>query len=171
MGVGGYSAAGTITYDSTLPTVSASGPGPTNGIDFLDVTMFDPSNVPFQSTVNVAGGISSYNFLVVTFDTASMLFTFFFDIGKDDTIAGDTWITGFIGGPSQMVQLPVGTIDVIPNSTTITVTAVPEPTTTSLLAIGLLGAGFAARRRRVGQRPASGLTNTGTLTVDNASPA
>lgn len=42
---GGHRAEGTIIYDDAIPIVSGFGLGATNGIEFLDVTFFDPGRV------------------------------------------------------------------------------------------------------------------------------
>jgi hypothetical protein len=151
-GDGGYSATGTIIYDDTLATVFGSDLGSTTGIDYLDITLRNPANAALLTAVDVSGGISTYSQLTVAFDTASMMFTGAFDMGKDDFLLGDGWIAGGIGGFSQMFgRGPQGgtPIDSIANGTTITVTngTAPAPATLALFGIGLAGLGWSGRKK------------------------
>jgi hypothetical protein len=112
-GTGGFSATGSFSYDENTapPIVTAFGPGPTNGLDSLSVTFFDPGGTPFQVSGNVVNGISSYFFLNFSFDTTTLQLVSFIDIGKDDGQFGDTWLAGDPQGFTNLIQLPFGVID------------------------------------------------------------
>ncbi len=148
-GNGGYSAEGMITVDDTFSIASADGLGATNGIESLMVDFFDPSNTLIQSTTNVAGGISTYNFLFVRFDTVLGDFDFSvdnffglaFDIGADP---GFFLVQGSASG--GQVVLTTGNLTGVDRGGEIIVTpkAVPLPSTLALLFFGLL-----ALRRRI----------------------
>lgn len=137
---GGYSAEGTITYDDSIPIVSGEHDGPTNGIEYLDITFFDPSDVELYSFVDISGGVSNYEFLEIEFDTTTpnFLANSGVDLGQDTGAPEEIYLHGDIGATTQLF---VGAGDVITdviNPTVFTVTVVPEPSTLALAALGLM---------------------------------
>lgn len=67
-GDAGYSAIGQFSYDeTTAPTIiSESGSGPTDDLESLTVSFFDPSNTLLGSYDTVVGGVSGSNFSTST---------------------------------------------------------------------------------------------------------
>jgi hypothetical protein len=114
---GGYVVAGTIIYDENIPVVSGSGTGPTNGIEFLDVQFFNPGGTELFSVIDVAGGVSSYLFLRVEFDTVAQNFVpgSGIDIGEDTGTPGEHYLVGAVGGSAGLEVVGVATIDTTSN--------------------------------------------------------
>lgn len=135
---GGHRAEGTIIYDDAIPIVSGFGLGAANGIEFLDVTFFDPGNSELFSVVDVTGGVSSYFFLTTEFDTTTPNFLLGspFDIGEDTGTLGEFFMSGSIGGASNLFDVPALNVIDTANPTTFTVSIIPEP---SGLVVGLIG--------------------------------
>ena len=104
-----------FSYDeTTAPTViSATGLGPTTGVETLDVTFRDPGGTVIQSVSNVAGGVSSYSFLEFSFDTSTETLGSPMDVGKDDGLAGDTYVAGNPNSSMDMVEFTAGLLDSI----------------------------------------------------------
>ncbi len=151
-GTAGYTVEGVITYDDSFLVVSAIDSGPTTGIEALSVSFFDPTNTLLSTQVNVAGGVSSYAFLLITFDTASMQFSAgtVFNLGSET--AGEHFLLGTILGVSQLFLAAPDlndseVLDSIPTGTTIDVFALPAPATLTLFGLGLMGLGLRGCRR------------------------
>lgn len=158
-GDAGYSATGTFGYDeTTAPTIiSESGAGPTNYLDFLTVSFFDPSNNPLQSFNTVSNGVSESPFFTFNFDTTTQQLFGDFDIAGGTGVIGEQFFSGTIGTflelrqdidqISQSFQLDQnsGEITVIP----VAVTPVPEPTSVfGLLALTGLGAASVIKKKQ-----------------------
>jgi len=84
-GDGGFRATGTFIYNDTLESVSAKGSnydgGFNNGLDYLDISFYDPLNNLLFHTINVQGGAVSYEDLLFTFNPNTMAFEDYFDLG------------------------------------------------------------------------------------------
>ena len=155
-GNAGYSASGAFGYDeTTAPTIlSESGAGPTNYLNFLNVSFFDPSNNRLQSFDTVDAGVSQSPFFKFNFDTSTHTLFGAFDVGGGTFVIGEQFLQGTIGSLLELKQDidQMGASVVLDqNSGEITVserTSVPEPTTLSLglLGLGLLGLGLTGKR-------------------------
>jgi hypothetical protein len=86
-----------MTYDSSLPVVSAIGGlqiggTPTNqGISQLSVAFYTPlSLTPVYSTSDISNSVITYKLLSISFDTVSRTLFGFLDVGRDSFAEGDT---------------------------------------------------------------------------------
>ncbi len=150
-GDSGFVVSGNIRYDDAINPVVGSGFGATTGLDFLDLSVFDPADTLLFSTTNVSGGNSDYQYLNVSIDTVAQVISAgsTFDIG-DDSLAGDPneyFLFGTVGSSIVLFNGQSATIDRNSGDVAFTSSApVPEPA-----ALGLVGAAVALsalRRRR-----------------------
>ncbi len=155
-GDSGYSATGMFSYDeTTAPTIiSESGPGPTNYLQSLMVSFFDPGGNPLQSFNTVANGVSESRFFQFNFDTSTQTLFGAFDVGGGTGVIGEQFLQGTIGDGLRLVQdvdQISQSIELDRNSGEITVSAksVPEPASVlGLLAFGAMGVGSALKRKK-----------------------
>jgi hypothetical protein len=149
LGDAGFSASGSFSYDeTTAPAIfSESGEGPTNVLDSLTVSFFDPSNSLLATFDNVVDGVSTYGFLGFNFDTTTQELFGSFDIGEDTLTGtpGEFYLFGTVGSGLTLFDAGNGTA-LDSNSGTITVAPVPEPS--SLIGLGLIGLGALAAKRK-----------------------
>lgn len=155
LGDAGYSARGTFSYDeTTAPTIiSESGAGPTNYLESLKVSFFDPSNNPLQTFNTVSGGVSESPFFNFNFNTSTKTLFGAFDIAGGTGVVGEQFFQGTIGGRLELRE----DVDQISTSIlldsqdpgSITVSQVPEPASVlGLLAIGAWGAGSILKKKQ-----------------------
>ena len=147
----GFSVSGMIQVDDTVGIASAEGAGATNGIESLMIDVFDPSNTLIQSNNNVMGGVSSYQFLFVRFDTVAGIFDLSvpggfnasFDVGQDPGPAGffhfDTVANRFELQSRGFIRDFGGRLAVTPKS-------VSEPGSLALVGLGLIALLIGRRR-------------------------
>ncbi|MFM8333140.1 MAG: hypothetical protein ACKN9T_15755 [Candidatus Methylumidiphilus sp.] len=138
-GEGGYTVEGQFSYDDAFAIAEGLGAGATTGFQDLAVAFYDPGHNLLFSVVNIAGGVSSYDFLNVTFDTVTQAFTGAFDIGRESDTPGDLYLAGTIGGSSDLFNHNADSLDLITSGTTIAV--IPIPATVWLFGIGLASLG------------------------------
>ncbi len=150
LGDAGFSASGSFSYDETTApaTFSESGLGPTNVLDSLTVSFFDPSNSLLATFDNVVGGVSTYEFLAFNFDTTTQELFGFLDIGEDTFTGtpGEFFLIGDVGISLDLVDAALGPLDSNSGTITVSVASVPEPS--SLIGLGLIGLGALAAKRK-----------------------
>lgn len=151
-GDAGYLVEGLFTYDDSYTIVSAIGAGPTIGLEELTVSFYDPSMTLLATHDDVTGGVSNYGALEFHFDTTLMQFVdgTRFDMGWDsypNSVVGDMWIVGVIGSYSQLNAYP-SPLDQITNNTTLEMFSVSEPSSLSLLGLGIAALGFMRHIKR-----------------------
>jgi len=84
VGDAGYKAEGNFVYDDAATQIQAQGEelGDFNdGLYYLEISFFDPSNTSLYSAINVLDGIVQYEYLNFNFDTPTMEFFGIFDMG------------------------------------------------------------------------------------------
>ena len=108
LGDAGFSASGSFSFDETTApaTFSELRSGPTNVLDSLTVSFFDPSNSLLATFDNVVDGVSSYVFLGFNFDTTTQELFGLFDVGQD-TGAGDFFLIGPVGGALTLIDVTI----------------------------------------------------------------
>jgi hypothetical protein len=151
----GYSATGMFSYNqATAPTIiSESGDGPTNYLQSLMVSFFDPSNSPLQSFNTVTNGVSQSPFFKFNFDTSTQTLFGAFDVGGGTFVIGEQFFQGTIGGLLELKQdvdqMGASIVLDSQNPGTIAVTQkVPEPTSVlGLLTLGVLGVGSLVKKK------------------------
>jgi PEP-CTERM motif len=157
-GDAGYSALGTFSYDeTTAPSIiSESGAGPTDYLDSLSVSFFDPSNMPLGTYNTVTNGVSESPLFVLNFDTSTKSLFGNFDVAGGGIFDGEFFLKGTIDSKLELKQsVNQGTMDslVDQNSGDITVTQVPEPASVlGLLAFGVLGATLKGKKKLAAQK-------------------
>lgn len=89
-----YSAKGSFNYDTTTApsVISETGLGTTKNLQSLSISFFDPFSTLINSFTPVLSGVSNYSFLRFNFDSTKEQIFGLFDVGKDDELAGDTWL-------------------------------------------------------------------------------
>lgn len=154
-GNAGYSATGMFSYDeTTAPTIiSESGAGPTNNLQSLMVSFFDPDNNPLQSFNTVTNGVSESPFFQFNFDTSTQTLFGAFDVGGGTGVIGEQFFSGTIGSFLQLrqdVDQIATSIQLDRNSGEITVSEkVPEPASVlGLLVFGAMGAGSILKKKQ-----------------------
>ena len=155
-GDAGYSALGTFNYDETTAPliISESGIGPTDYLDSLSVSFFDPSNTLLGTYNTVTGGVSNSPFFAFNFDTSTKSLFGNFDVAGVGIFAGELFLKGTIGSKLELKQNQ-GTTEVLvdQNSGAITTTQVPEPASVlGLLALGALGATLKGKKKLAAQK-------------------
>ena len=157
-GDAGYSALGKFNYDeTTAPLIIAeSGLGPTQYLQSLSVSFFDPSNTLLGTYNSVTGGVSDSPFFTFNFDTSNQSLFGNLDIGGGQSIDGENFLQGTIGSKlelSQTTNQGTASIVVDQNSGAIAATQVPEPAAVlGLLAFGALGATLKGKKKLVSQK-------------------
>jgi hypothetical protein len=156
-GDAGYTMQGEFGYDeTTAPTIiSESGAGPTNALDFLSVSFFDPSGNLTQSFNTVSGGVSQSGFFQFNFDTTTHTLFGGFNVGGGTGVIGEQFFGGTIGGLLELRQdvdqRGASILLDSQNPGEITVKKTPEPSSMlGLLALGALGAGSMVNRKQQG---------------------
>lgn len=145
-GDAGYSALGTFSYDETTAPllISESGLGPTDYLQSLSVSFFDPSNTLLGTSNTVTSGVSNSPFFTFNFDTSTQSLFGDLDVGGGQFIDGENFLQGTIGSKLELRKTTnQGTASIVvdQNSGVITTTQVPEPASVlGLLALGALGA-------------------------------
>lgn len=140
-GNNGYSATGAFSYDETkAPSlISESGAGPTNFLQSLSVSFFDPAQNLLESGSAIVNGVSSDRFLRLDYDTQSNNISVLdADIGGTDYqyfLTNLRTPSGQVVGPGvttfNLFYRPNGTplLDSSSSVQTTRRTSVPEPTT------------------------------------------
>jgi hypothetical protein len=148
---------GEFGYDETTAPIiiSESGAGPTNVLDFLTVSFFDPSGNLTQSFNTVTGGISQSSFFAFNFNTTTHTLFGNFNVGGGTGVIGEQFFTGTIGGLLELRQdvdqISASNLLDSQNPGEITVKKTPEPSSMlGLLALGALGAGSMVNRKQQG---------------------
>jgi hypothetical protein len=156
-GDAGYTMQGEFGYDETTAPIiiSESGAGPTNVLDFLTVSFFDPSGNLTQSFNTVTGGISQSSFFAFNFNTTTHTLFGNFNVGGGTGVIGEQFFTGTIGGLLELRQdvdqVNASNLLDSQNPGEITVKKTPEPSSMlGLLALGALGAGSMVNRKQQG---------------------
>jgi len=156
-GDAGYTMQGEFGYDETTAPIiiSESGAGPTNVLDFLTVSFFDPSGNLTQSFNTVTGGISQSSFFAFNFNTTTHTLFGNFNVGGGTGVIGEQFFTGTIGGLLELRQdvdqVNASNLLDSQNPGEITVKKTPEPSSMlGLLALGALGAGSMVNRKKQG---------------------
>lgn len=152
-GNGNYSAIGSFSYEENTapPTFSESGLGPTQVLQSLNVSFFDPFDNPIDTYNNVVNGISTGNFFKFNFNTVTQEIFGLIDVGGE--VAGTTYLKGTVNTDFSLIQVPQSGSDVIidSNSGTLVVQAVPEPTSiVGLLFFSAVGITYKIKRRTKG---------------------
>lgn len=155
-GDSGYRTRISMTYDSLLTSVSATGSllGVSDqGISSLIVSFYAPSSItPLYSITDISNSVPLYGWLNISFNTTSNSVVGSIDVGKDTfgeglpgSSAGEYYLHGTITSPTLMdagANLPLDT------GGHFSVTIVPEPTTWSLCVIAAAAAIFFRLRMR-----------------------
>ncbi len=156
-GDAGYSALGTFNYDETTAPliISESGAGPTDYLQSLSVSFFDPSNILLGTYNTVTNGVSNSPFFTFNFDASNQTLFGDFDIAGGGVFIGEYFLQGTIGSSLEFRQdingLQSRLVDT--NSGDITVTQVPEPASVlGLLALGALGATLKGKKKLAAQK-------------------
>jgi hypothetical protein len=156
-GDAGYTMQGEFGYDETTAPIiiSESGAGPTNVLDFLTVSFFDPSGNLTQSFNTVTGGISQSSFFAFNFNTTTHTLFGNFNVGGGTGVIGEQFFTGTIGGLLELRQdvdqVNASNLLDSQNPGEITVKKTPEPSSMlGLLALGALVAGSMVNRKQQG---------------------
>lgn len=149
-----YTGKGQFSYDGNPAMISESGSGPTNFLQFLSLSVFDPANNLLDSGNSVVGGISNDSFFLFEFDalteTMNLLDTNTAASGQDPyyfisnavdpsympVTPGSTTFNLFAFSPSTGTT---GTAIFLGSASSIQVSRVPEPASVlGLLAFGAL---------------------------------
>ncbi len=158
-GNSGYRTVISMTYNSLMPSVFASGAlvyqGPTNqGITSLVVSFYSPSSPlhPLYSITDVSNSVALYGFLNISFNTTNSSLYGLIDVGKDTfgeglpgSSAGEYYLHDTTTSPTLVdaysgLQLDTGG--------SFNVTIVPEPAPCELVGVaGLLFFAFRLRGR------------------------
>ncbi|MEH1845144.1 MAG: PEP-CTERM sorting domain-containing protein [Nostoc sp.] len=90
----GYSAKGSFNYDTTTApsVISEAGLGATKNLQSLSISFFDPLNTFINSFTPVLSGVSNYRYLRLNFDNTTQQIFGPFDVGKDNSLLGDSWL-------------------------------------------------------------------------------
>ncbi|WP_334958116.1 PEP-CTERM sorting domain-containing protein [Nostoc sp.] len=90
----GYSAKGSFNYDTTTApsVISEADLGATKNLQSLSISFFDPLNTFINSFTPVLNGVSNYKYLRFNFDNTTQQIFGPFDVGKDNSSSGDTWL-------------------------------------------------------------------------------
>ncbi|MEH1834372.1 MAG: PEP-CTERM sorting domain-containing protein [Nostoc sp.] len=90
----GYSAKGSFNYDTTTApsVISEAGLGATKNLQSLSISFFDPLNTFINSFTPVLSGVSNYRYLRFNFDNTTQQIFGPFDVGKDNSLLGDSWL-------------------------------------------------------------------------------
>jgi hypothetical protein len=156
-GDAGHAVRGQFSFDAgTAPAIiSESGAGPTNHLQSLSVSFFDPTNVLLQSFGTVVNGVSSSSFFAFNFDTATEQLFGSFNVGGGALAAGVQFFNGTVGGLLRLRENidDQGSSVLLdssnPGRIMVTNTAqVPEPGTLVLCLGALLALGATPRRWR-----------------------
>lgn len=156
-GDAGRTVRGEFGYDETTAPeiISESGAGPTQDLDFLMVSFFDPDGNLTQSFNTVSGGVSNSTFFRFNFDTTTHTLFGEINVGGGTGVMGEQFFSGTIGGLLRLRAVEEPGI----SSTTldsqdpgvITVKKTPEPASMlGLLALGALGAGSIINKKQQG---------------------
>ncbi|MBW4594357.1 MAG: PEP-CTERM sorting domain-containing protein [Brasilonema angustatum HA4187-MV1] len=152
-GNAGYSASGSFSYDETTApeVISESGAGPTNALQSLSLSVFNPNSELIVTNNEVVNSVSRNQFLAFNFDTKTRNFFGAFDFGTGSG-AGDGFLSNvelpdgsfiFGGGSTYyLYQNIAGDYPQLLDASTnaVQVTAVPEPITVwGTLVAGILG--------------------------------
>jgi hypothetical protein len=161
----GYSGTGQFSYDELTapPIISESGPGPTDALKFLSLSVFNPAGNLLDSGNSVVNGISTDDFLLFEFNTLTQTLIsldnntaasgnnpyYFISNAVDPNYifvgAGNTDFNLFAFSPSPSP----GGATFLGSTTSIKVATVPEPTSAlSLLALGAIGVGSALKKKK-----------------------
>jgi hypothetical protein len=149
----GYTGKGQFSYDGNPAIISESGPGPTNFLQFLSLSVFSPANNLLDSGNSVVNGISNDSFLLFQFDALTKTL----DILDTNTAASGNDPYYFISNAVDPNYIFVGagntdfnlfafsspsSATFLGSASSIQVYSVPEPTSVlGLVALGVLGVG------------------------------
>lgn len=125
----GYSAKGSLSYDqNTAPeTFSETGQGPTQALQSLNISFFNPKNKLIAAYHNVVNSISTGKYFKFNFNTATKQIFGAIDLGG--AVAGETYLSGNVNTKLSLYQVPQSGADFVvdSNSQSIIAQSVPEP--------------------------------------------
>ncbi|WJG09734.1 PEP-CTERM sorting domain-containing protein [Aliiglaciecola sp. LCG003] len=137
----GYMVSGVIVVDDTYAIASTDRFPYTNGIHFLQMTLFSPDNEFIARDTNVINGISQLRTLSVLFDTLKGEFISF-DMGAESRYFINSSDICYNDQPCLTYTGP----EVYDYGGELVINRIPAPGTFALLSLGLLGL-IASRKR------------------------
>lgn len=130
----GFSVSGIIVVDDTFAIASTQTFPETNGIHFLQMSLFNPDDIFVARDTNVINGISQLHTLAVRFDTVRGEFISF-DMGAEGRYFLNNSAICFNDQPCLTFSGP----EVYDYGGDLVINRIPAPATYALVGLGLLG--------------------------------